>query len=100
VCAHDPARREQITDSTTVKVWLTEPENDCPAQAGKDNGSALLPDRDDDPDYHDPFPGDRNRNSTFPDGLTGSSGGSDRSGGSSNGWSGGGGWGGCRSRWC
>ncbi|MCC9704619.1 hypothetical protein E4N62_04730 [Streptomyces sp. MNU76] len=99
VCAHDPDRRERITDSTWVRLWLSAPENDCPAQAEEDNGSAQLPDRDDDgdPDYHDPFPGDQNRNSTFPDGLTGSSGGS---GGSSSGSSGGGGWGGCRSRWC
>lgn len=105
VCAHDPGRREPITDSPWVRLWLSAPENDCPAQAEEVNGSAQLPDRDDDgdPDYHDPFPSDRNRNSTFPDGLPGSSGGSDDSGGSggsSNGSSGGGGWGGCRSRWC
>ncbi|MEH0422821.1 phage holin family protein [Streptomyces sp. B21-083] len=102
VCAHDPGRGERIPDGTSVRLWLSAPENDCPAPAGEDNGSAQLPDRDDDgdPDYHDPFPGDGNRNSTFPDGLTGSSGGSGGSGGSSNGSSGGGGWGGCRSRWC
>ncbi|MEE1836587.1 hypothetical protein [Streptomyces sp. SP17KL33] len=66
VCAHDPGRGEQITDSPWVRLWLSAPENDCPAQTGEFNGSAPLPDRDDDgdPDYHDPFPGDRNRNST------------------------------------
>lgn len=98
VCTHDPARKEPVTDTTWMTLWLSAPDNDCPAGAGLDNGSAELPDRDDDgdPDYHDPFPGDRNRNSTFPDGLSGSSGGS---GGSSSGSSGGGGWGGCRG-WC
>ncbi|MDX3646066.1 tripartite tricarboxylate transporter TctB family protein, partial [Streptomyces sp. MB09-02B] len=102
VCAHDPGRGEPITDSPWVRVWLSAPENDCPAQARENNGSAQLPDRDDDgdPDYHDPFPGDRNRNSTSPDGLPGSSGDSGGSGGSSSSSSGGGGWGGCRSRWC
>jgi uncharacterized membrane protein YgcG len=105
VCAHDPAQRERIPDSTSVTLWLSAPENDCPAQAGEDNGSALLPDHDDDddPDYLDPFPHDRNRNRnrTLPDGPSGSSGGSGGSGGSSNSSSGGSGWGGCRhSRWC
>lgn len=99
VCAHDPARKQPVTDTTWVRLRLSAPDNDCPAGAGRDNGSAELPDRDDDgdPDYHDPFPGDRNRNSTFPDGMSGGSG---SSGGSSSGSSGGGGWGGCRSRWC
>ncbi|WP_405767363.1 hypothetical protein [Streptomyces sp. NBC_01538] len=102
VCAHDPARRERVTDSTSVTLWLSAPENGCPAQTGDNNGTALLPDNDDDgdPDYLDPFPHDHTRNSTFPDGLTGSSGGSSGSGGSSNSSSGGGGWGGCHSRWC
>ncbi|WP_330291485.1 hypothetical protein [Streptomyces sp. NBC_00576] len=102
VCAHAPARREQITDGASVTLRLAAPENGCPAQTGDDNGSALLPDNDDDgdPDYLDPFPHDHTRNSTFPDGLTGSSGGSSGSGGSSNSSSGGGGWGGCHSRWC
>ncbi|MGW0942459.1 hypothetical protein ACWD4O_07835 [Streptomyces sp. NPDC002623] len=103
VCAHDPAREERIPDSTSVTLWLSAPENDCPAQAGENYGSALLPDHDDDsdPDYLDPFPHDRNRNSTFPDGLPDGSGGSGGSGGSSSSSSGGGGWGGCRhSRLC
>jgi uncharacterized membrane protein YgcG len=102
VCTHDPARKEPVTDSTWVTLWLSAPDNNCPAGAGRDDGSAELPDRDDDgdPDYQDPFPGDRNRNSTSPDGLPGSSGGSGSSGGASSGSSGGGGWGGCRSRWC
>ncbi|WP_415938600.1 hypothetical protein [Streptomyces sp. 039-1] len=93
VCAHDPSRKGPITDSTTVRVWLSAPENGCPT-AAESNGSALLPDHDDDgdPDYHDPFPGDRNRNGTFP--SSGDAGGSDGS-------SGGDGWGGCRhSLWC
>ncbi|MFJ8939802.1 PASTA domain-containing protein [Streptomyces sp. NPDC102365] len=102
VCAHDPVPRERVPAGTSVTLWLSAPDNHCPARTGKDNGSALLPDRDDDgdPDYLDPFPHDRNRNSTFPDGLTDGSGGSGNSGGSSSSSSGGGGWGGCRSRWC
>lgn len=67
--------------------------------------AVLLPDHDDgdgdgDPDYLDPFPHDRNRNSILPEGPSESSGGSSGSGGSSHSSSGGGGWGGCRhSHW-
>ncbi|CAM5739444.1 hypothetical protein [Streptomyces hirsutus] len=64
----------------------------------EDGDSPRLPDRDDDgdPDYRDPFPGDRERNSAFPNGLPDSSG----SSGGSSGGGGGGGWNCPRTRWC
>ncbi|MEV2192430.1 hypothetical protein AB0I02_15800 [Streptomyces phaeochromogenes] len=91
--APDAADAPEVPDALDRSSIMTD-------QSVRHDGSAELPDRDNDgdPDYHDPFPGDRNRNSTFPDGMSGRSGGT---GGSSSGSSGGGGWGGgCRSRWC
>ncbi|MEV5544942.1 hypothetical protein AB0L35_02235 [Streptomyces sp. NPDC052309] len=101
VCVTDPAEGADVTIDTWVTLELTHPDNGCPEPGAGDDDTPNLPDRDDDgdPDYHDPFPGDRNRNSTFPNGLPDSSG---SSGGSSGGGSGGGGggWNCPGTRWC
>jgi hypothetical protein len=99
VCAHDPAEGEDVTNGTWVTLELTDPANGCPEPDGEGGDGVRLPDRDNDgdPDYRDPFPGDKNRNSAFPDGYPDSSGGSDSSSGGSSGGSGGA-W--CPTRWC
>ncbi|MET9378266.1 hypothetical protein ABZX98_29740 [Streptomyces sp. NPDC002992] len=94
VCRQDPAEGERITDDVyLVTLSLSSPANGCPApDRGRD---AYLPDRDGDgdPDYLDPYPGDRNRTRVFPDGRP--------SGSGSSGGSGGDGWSPCRhTRWC
>ncbi|MFD5658249.1 PASTA domain-containing protein [Streptomyces hirsutus] len=98
VCVTDPAADSDVTIGTWVTLELTHPDNGCPEPGREDGDSPRLPDRDDDgdPDYHDPFPGDRNRNSAFPNGLPDSSG----SSGGSSGGGGGGGWNCPRTRWC
>ncbi|MEV4945624.1 hypothetical protein [Streptomyces sp. NPDC053755] len=95
VCVTDPAKGRDVTVAMWVTLELTHPDNGCPHPDGQDGDRPRLPDRDDDgdPDYHDPFPGDRHRDSTFPDGPQGGS------GGSSDG-DGGGGWNCPRTRWC
>ncbi|MFC7883426.1 hypothetical protein ACFUVV_16350 [Streptomyces sp. NPDC057376] len=98
VCATDPAEGGDVTADDWVTLELTDPENGCPDPDREDGDEPNLPDRDDDgdPDYSDPFPADRDRNSTFPNGLpdgSGSSGGSSGSGG-------GGGWNCPGTRWC
>ncbi|MEV5012492.1 hypothetical protein [Streptomyces sp. NPDC055692] len=95
VCVTDPAEGAEVTLDTWVTLELTHPDNGCPEPDRKDGDHPRLPDRDDDgdPDYHDPFPGDRNRNSTFPNGLPDHS-------GSSGGSSGGGSWNCPHTRWC
>ncbi|MFJ3583282.1 hypothetical protein ACIPPS_13760 [Streptomyces sp. NPDC090127] len=98
VCRQDPTEGEPVTDEVwTVTLSLSSPGNGCPApDRGRD---ASLPDRDDDgdPDYLDPYPGDRDRTRLFPDGRPSDL---DGSGGSSGG-SGGGAGGLCRhTRWC
>ncbi|MFD6276004.1 hypothetical protein ACFWFI_10590 [Streptomyces sp. NPDC060209] len=97
VCVSDPAEGGEITLGMWVTLELTVPGNGCPKLNREDDDRAGLPDRDDDgdPDYRDPFPGDRNRNSTFPNGMPDSS---DGSGGSSGGS--GGNWNCPRTRWC
>ncbi|MFJ3206486.1 PASTA domain-containing protein [Streptomyces flaveolus] len=97
VCVTDPAEGGDVTVDLWVTLELTHPENGCPDPDREDGDRPNLPDRDDDgdPDYRDPFPGDRNRNSAFPNGLTGGS------GDSSDGDGGGGGHWNCpRTRWC
>ncbi|MET9428481.1 hypothetical protein [Streptomyces sp. NPDC003036] len=94
VCRQDPTEGEPLTDEVyVVTLSLSSPGNGCPApDRGRD---AYLPDRDDDgdPDYLDPYPGDRNRTKLFPDGRPNGSGGSGDSGGD--------GWSACRhTRWC
>ncbi|MFE2057939.1 hypothetical protein [Streptomyces sp. NPDC059446] len=97
VCVSDPAEGGEVTLSMWVTLELTAPDNGCPKPNREDGHPAVLPDRDDDgdPDYRDPFPGDRNRNSTFPNGVPDRSEGS----GSSSGGSGGN-WNCPRTRWC
>ncbi|MEV8554793.1 hypothetical protein AB0L04_33920 [Streptomyces glaucescens] len=97
VCATDPAQGADVTLDTWVTLELTDPDNGCPEPDRGHGGQADLPDRDDDgdPDYRDPFPGDRDRDSTFPNGFPD---GSDGSGGGSSG--GGGDWNCPRTRWC
>ncbi|QLE75447.1 PASTA domain-containing protein [Streptomyces rectiverticillatus] len=90
VCAHDPAEGAKVESGTRVTLYLSSKGNGCP-EPDRGNGTSVdLPDRDrdGDPDYRDPFPGDRNRNTAFPDGIprlddSGGSGGS--SGGSHGG---------------
>ncbi|MFE9912466.1 hypothetical protein [Streptomyces clavifer] len=97
VCVSDPAKGGEVTLDSWVTLELTDPGNGCPKPDREDGDRARLPDRDDDgdPDYRDPFPGDRNRNSTFPNGLPDSS----NDSGSSSG-QGGGNWNCPRTRWC
>ncbi|MFC9853013.1 hypothetical protein [Streptomyces prasinus] len=94
----DPAEDADVTIGTWVTLELTHPDNGCPEPGREDGDRPRLPDRDDDgdPDYRDPFPGDRDRDSTFPNGLPDSSG----SSGGSSGGGGGGGWNCPRTRWC
>ncbi|MFG2746213.1 hypothetical protein ACGFY0_39910 [Streptomyces chartreusis] len=96
VCVTDPAKGADVTLDTWVTLELTDPDNGCPDPDRGQGGTVDLPDRDDDgdPDYHDPFPGDRNRDSNFPNGLP------DSSGSSGGGSSGGGGWNCPGTRWC
>ncbi|MBZ6477925.1 PASTA domain-containing protein [Streptomyces griseocarneus] len=101
VCAHDPAEGAKLPGDTRVTLYLSTQDNGCPEPDRATGTSVNLPDRDDDgdPDYRDPFPGDRDRNTAFPDGIPhlGDSGGS----GGSSGGSHGGGWSVCRhTRWC
>ncbi|AQS69876.1 hypothetical protein [Streptomyces pactum] len=100
VCATDPVEGADVTLDIRVTLELTDPANGCPEPDREDGDEPSLPDRDDDgdPDYSDPFPGDRDRNSTFPNGLPGGSG---SSGSSSGGGGGGGGdWNCPGTRWC
>ncbi|MFI1253199.1 PASTA domain-containing protein [Streptomyces netropsis] len=104
VCAHDPAKDEKVTNDTRVTLYLSSRDNGCPEPHRGTGTTADLPDRDDDndPDYRDPFPDDRDRNTTFPNGVPhlGDSGGSSGSAGGSGG-SHGGGRSICRhTRWC
>ncbi|MEV7790453.1 hypothetical protein AB0O68_00485 [Streptomyces sp. NPDC087512] len=96
VCATDPGEGGDVTVDLWVTLELTHPDNGCPDPDREDGDRPSLPDRDDDgdPDYHDPFPGDRDRSSAFPNGLPGGS------GDSSDGGGGGGGWNCPRTRWC
>ncbi|MEU1217220.1 hypothetical protein ACFYSH_33540 [Streptomyces sp. NPDC005791] len=98
VCVTDPGEGGDVTLDTWVTLELTDPDNGCPEPGREDGDDARLPDRDKDgdPDYSDPFPGDRNRDSTFPNGLPDSSG----SSGGSSGGDGGGDWNCPRTRWC
>ncbi|WP_411573482.1 hypothetical protein [Streptomyces fradiae] len=95
VCSHDPAEGARVPGGTWVTLYLSSPDNGCPEADRGTGGDASLPDRDrdGDPDYRDPYPGDRNRTSQWPNGFPGgSSGGSSRDGG---------GWSPCRhTRWC
>ncbi|WP_058043303.1 PASTA domain-containing protein [Streptomyces roseifaciens] len=89
VCAHDPAKDAKVESGTRVTLYLSSKDNGCP-EPDRGNGTSVdLPDRDGDldPDYRDPFPGDRNRNTAFPDGIPrlGDSGGSGGSSGGSHG---------------
>ncbi|MFI2078305.1 PASTA domain-containing protein [Streptomyces triculaminicus] len=89
VCAHDPAEGAKVPADTRVTLYLSSQDNGCP-EPDRGTGTAVdLPDQDDDgdPDYRDPFPGDRDRNTRFPDGIPhlGDSDGSDGSSGSSHG---------------
>lgn len=98
VCATDPVEDADVTIDMWVTLELTHPDNGCPEPGGSKEGRADLPDRDDDgdPDYRDPFPGDRSRNSTFPNGFPDSSGNSSGGGGGGDGD----GWNCPRTRWC
>lgn len=71
VCAHDPASGEPIRADADVTLYLSSPANGCPESRRGVGTSARLSDRDGDgdPDYRDPYPGDRDRTSAFPDGL-------------------------------
>lgn len=86
VCSHDPAPGERVRTGTDVTLYLSSPANGCPDSRRGAGTSASLPDRDDDgdPDYLDPYPGDRNRTRAFPDGFPQDSSDSDGSGG--HGW--------------
>lgn len=106
VCRQDPAEGAEMREDAWVTLSLSSPENGCP---DSDRGTAAyLPDQDGDgdPDYHDPYPHDRNRDTAFPHGRPGGgsgggSGGSGHSGGSSGGDSDHHGWNPCRhTRWC
>lgn len=102
VCAQDPAAGTAVRPDDRAELRLTAEKNGCPEGDRGTAAAAKLPDGDDDgdPDYRDPFPGDRHRTSAFPDGIPGS-GGSGGSGDGSSGGSGGGGWSPCRhTRWC
>lgn len=104
VCAHDPAEGGKVQGDSRVTLYLSSTDNGCPAP-DRATGTAIdLPDRDDDgdPDYRDPFPGDRNRTTSFPDGVPhlGDSNGSSSSGGSSGGSHGHGRSVCPRTRWC
>ncbi|MFC5146781.1 PASTA domain-containing protein [Streptomyces aureoversilis] len=89
VCAHDPAEGAKVQSGTRVTLHLSSKDNGCPEPDRGTGTSVDLPDRDGDrdPDYRDPFPGDRNRNTAFPDGIPrlGDSGGSGGSSGGSHG---------------
>ncbi|MFH8729850.1 Stk1 family PASTA domain-containing Ser/Thr kinase [Streptomyces termitum] len=97
VCRQEPGEGSEVREDDGVTLSLSSPENGCP---DPDRGHAVrLPDRDGDgdPDYRDPYPRDRNRDTSFPDGRP-HYGGSD---GSSGGGSDRGGWSPCRhTRWC
>ncbi|MEU3448338.1 PASTA domain-containing protein [Streptomyces thermolilacinus] len=101
VCRHDPAEGAKIPDDAWVTLYLSSPDNGCPEPDRGTGSDAALPDRDGDgdPDYRDPYPGDRKRTSDWPGGFPGgSSGGSP---GGSTGGGDGGGWSPCRhTRWC
>ncbi|MFI9562784.1 PASTA domain-containing protein [Streptomyces rishiriensis] len=95
VCAHDPAQGAPVRTGADVTLYLSSPANGCPESRRGVGSSARLSDRDDDgdPDYRDPYPGDRNRTSTFPNGLPRGSNDSNDSGGH--------GWNPCHhTRWC
>ncbi|MEU0852152.1 hypothetical protein ABZ387_29925 [Streptomyces flaveolus] len=96
VCVTDPAEGADVTVDMWVTLELTDPDNGCPDPDREDGDRPNLPDRDDDgdPDYRDPFPGDRSRDSIWPNGLP------DSSGSSSGGGGGGGDWNCPRTRWC
>ncbi|MEU8777037.1 hypothetical protein [Streptomyces sp. NPDC048606] len=99
VCVHEPAVDAPVKPDDRVRLSLTAEENGCPEGDRGTGTAASLPDRDGDgdPDYRDPYPGDRDRTRAFPDGFPGGDGGS----GGSSGGSGGGGWSPCRhTRWC
>ncbi|MEV4442776.1 PASTA domain-containing protein, partial [Streptomyces sp. NPDC049577] len=87
VCAHDPAEGRQVPRDTRVTLYLSSRDNGCPDPARATGAAVDLPDRDDDgdPDYRDPFPGDHDRNTAFPDGIPRGSDDSDGSGDSSGG---------------
>lgn len=100
VCRQDPAEDAEVREDTwLVTLSLSSPENGCP---DSDRGQAVhLPDRDGDgdPDYRDPYPRDRNRDTTFPHGRPNT--GSGDSGSSSDGDADHRGWSPCRhTRWC
>ncbi|GAA5706396.1 hypothetical protein [Streptomyces avermitilis] len=101
VCGTDPVEGADVTVDTWVTLELTHPDNGCPEPGEGEDDKADLPDRDDDgdPDYRDPFPGDRSRNSTFPNGFPDSPDGPGRSSGGGGGGDGGG-WNCPRTRWC
>ncbi|MFD0267464.1 PASTA domain-containing protein [Streptomyces sp. NPDC127106] len=91
VCRQDPAAGTAVKpDTPLVELRLAAEENGCPEPDRGTGTDARLPDRDGDgdPDYRDPFPGDRNRSHAFPDGIPdyGSSGGSSGGSGGSR-WS-------------
>ncbi|MFF7685979.1 PASTA domain-containing protein [Streptomyces syringium] len=103
VCAHDPAEGEKVTGDTRVTLYLSSRDNGCPEPDRGTGTTVDLPDRDGDrdPDYRDPFPDDRDRDTRFPNGIPrlGDSGGAGGSSGSSGGSHGG--WSVCRhTRWC
>ncbi|MGK5543175.1 hypothetical protein ACSNOH_00235 [Streptomyces sp. URMC 127] len=70
VCTHDPAEGRRLPRDTWVTLYLSSQDNGCPEPDRANGTSVDLPDRDDDgdPDYRDPFPGDHDRNTAFPDG--------------------------------
>ncbi|MGK5731005.1 PASTA domain-containing protein [Streptomyces sp. URMC 124] len=86
VCAHDPAEGAKVESGTRVTLYLSSKDTGCPAPDRANGMYADLPDRDSDgdPDYHDPFPGDRSRNTAFPNGVP-RTGAPDGPGGSSGG---------------
>ncbi|MEU7339598.1 hypothetical protein [Streptomyces sp. NPDC007074] len=98
VCVTDPVEGADVTAGTWVTLELTHPENGCPDPRSSEGDKAGLPDRDDDgdPDYRDPFPGDRSRNTMFPNGFPDSRGSSSGGGGGGDGD----GWNCPRTRWC
>ncbi|NXY95559.1 PASTA domain-containing protein [Streptomyces sp. BR123] len=99
VCRQDPAAGTAVKpDTPLVELRLAAEENGCPEQDRGTGTDARLPDRDGDgdPDYRDPFPGDRSRTRAFPDGIPDYSGSSGGSPGGSSGGSGGSRWSPCR----
>ncbi|MEW1635259.1 PASTA domain-containing protein [Streptomyces sp. NPDC093801] len=88
VCRQDPAAGTAVQPGARVELRLAAQDNGCPEPDRGTGTGARLPDRDGDgdPDYHDPFPSDRNRTRAFPDGFPDTSRSDDSSTSGGHGW--------------